>query len=385
LNFHSGDRDVKHKLIVIEDKINRLLERFNAFAAHFGEWKISICIAVSAWLLSIIFYPPADIDFNNHYCFNTHTRLNDFLKLSADPFDRGLNEPIVAYRIITPLFAWLFGLKDFWAVSIQYIALVLAIIFIYKAVARRTDNAVALLACFILSLTYLTHWTNQYPGFPDSVTHLASIITMLAPSFWLAWVGSAVGLLNDERFILAVPFILLWHLNIRHESIKLKEVVKPLFGFLVGIACVLIIRHMLATGIIGPGIERPDEYHSILKHLLAFDPALPSWPRFLIGIFWGFKFAWIIVFLSVYKGWQKYPRWIMSIFGLFLFSASMSTMLVWDVSRSVAFFFPSIILATQLLYQINVEETKRVMIVSLCLCLLSGPDYATWIGLFQKI
>ena len=143
---------------IIDAKIASWLFTFNQIANRLGTLPTAILVALSVWTISIFLYaPPLWVIMTN-----THpSRLDDFLAMCANPLERNLYEPILAYRVTTPLIAWIMGIQGYWAVGIQYIALILIFILLFIVIKRRTDNVTAILTCLALSLTHVAIWTNM--------------------------------------------------------------------------------------------------------------------------------------------------------------------------------------------------------------------------------
>lgn len=352
-----------------DQRIRFFLCQFDKLAQRIGNIQTAILVGVSVWGISLFLYaPPLFIIFTN----TSPTRLDDFLAMCVNPFTRNLYEPILAYRIITPFIAYVLGLQGIIAVSIQYTALVLAFALIYIIVKRKTNNVIAMLTCFALSLSHVAQTTNTHWGIPDSVTHLATALAMLTPTPWLIGFATVVGTLNDERFVIAIPFILLWHLGSKDSRLEVKKIIKPLIGFLCGLFIVLIIRYALTVGWIGPGIVIPKLYSQISeKSISNFQPWDSTWLQFLINIFLGYRWVWIIFFVAILKRWNSYNRLFLVILSASVFFATLSTMIVADVSRSTSFFFPAIIISVCLVYDRYPIFCQRILLASVILCILT--------------
>jgi hypothetical protein len=78
---------------------------------------------------------------------------------------------------------------------------------------------------------------------------------------------SCIGTLNDERWLFSVPFLLYWHGSdhAKAGTINWTNAARAGIGITVGIVIVLLIRHALTVGWLGPGIAEPDTYKIIRK------------------------------------------------------------------------------------------------------------------------
>ena len=61
-----------------------------------------------------------------------------------------------------------------------------------------------------MSLTHITHYTFFNWGVPDSFVLLPVVIMMKYLNPYVFFLCSLLGILADERFLMSVPFIVLW-------------------------------------------------------------------------------------------------------------------------------------------------------------------------------
>ena len=211
--------------MTVDSTLSNWFSAFDKFAERRPRWLVAVLVGVAAWSLSFFLYAPR--------LWMTENRLVDFLHMCANPLERHLQEPILAYRITTPVIAWMLHMRSWGAIGIQYVALILSLSILYLTMQRRISRVTALLTCFALSLTYVGQFTNLHPGFPDSVTHLCIAITLFCPLSWVFALCTMFGTLNDERFVLAIPFILLWSLKGQHFFTEVRKTLSLSGGFLV--------------------------------------------------------------------------------------------------------------------------------------------------------
>ncbi|MBD2459667.1 hypothetical protein H6G89_01305 [Oscillatoria sp. FACHB-1407] len=316
------------------------------------------------------------------YSNNSPSRWDDLLAMCANPLTRNLHEPILAYRITLPVIAHSLGLYgDRWSwrallatPGLPYLALIGTLAIVYVVVQRQTNSTVAALTSLALSLTHLTQWTNTHWGHPDSITHLAIAVTMLSPNVWLTGVMTVLGSLNDERFVVAIPFVLLWYIATEPTPPKrIQASLKTIAGFAVGLVIVVLVRHALTVGWIGEGIERPAVYNSILDVLM--NPWKINWAVFLTSLFLGYRWVWVVLGLALGIAWRKPYRWIGLGLGVAVLLASYFTITVADISRSTAFYFPAIAIAVWLLYRQSAILCYRALAVVSVACILTPGFY----------
>lgn len=325
-----------------------------------------------AWVVSNLFYA-------RPFWMSLHdptmaTRYDDFIAMCANPFARGLSEPIVAYRVTAPTIAWLLGLRGVSGVIVQYAAIVGMLALVFHAMARRTDRSLALLVTVGIAGTFAVVWPNTKPGFPDSVTHLATAIALVWPSPLVALAMTVFGTLNDERFALAIPFILLWH---AWSSASLREILRSSWrrglGVLGGAAIVLFVRHALTVGWIGPGIEPLRVYGIVGGSLIKiFDP-LAGWREYLVNVVTAFRALWFVVLLAPLASPIRGARlWLYYLSLAIVVRCSASVI---DVSRAITFAFPAVMLAVAWLASVQRERALRWTIVCVALLYLTPLFY----------
>jgi len=190
----------------------------------------------------------------------------------------------------------------------------------------------------------VTQWTNTHWGHPDSLTFLPISILLLKKNPLIIVFCTFIGSLNDERFILSIPFLLLWwHLTDQKEG-RNFNLNKAIFSFSVGILILFLFKLALITGYIGPGIEKE---HSLFISLLNdfFLPIVlnPSrWPQFIFLVFLGFRFLWLLPLVALIICIRNKKLFIF--YSLFI-SILLSTIVIMinaDIGRSISFCYPLI-------------------------------------------
>ena len=330
-------------------------------------------IGLTSWLLSIFLYSPRLILFLGYG--SPDTRRDNLLKQCLDPFRRDLlyGEDHLYSRLIQPLIAnflgWCGERRDFLAIlgtpGIAYIALILTLSFTYLALSKRFSDKIALPSTFLISTTMVTQWTNTFWGHNDSLSFLPISIVLCIRKWWVILIATFIGCLNDERFVLAIPFLLLWWWPKEYKNLKdiFQKLIPIIFPLLIGLFIFIVIRIFLSIGLIGPGIESES---SFLKYLLIdfglkgkiLNPS--TWPSVLVQVFLSYRWVWIIVILSISilmnNGYSlKFFFFIFSLIGTILISTVNA-----DISRSIAFAFPLIPYSLSLIYEHYGGHDKRI-------------------------
>ena len=291
-------------------------------------------------------------------------RFADFIRLCEDPLTRDLTEPIVAYRVTAPLIAYLSGLRGPEGAVVQYLANILTFAILFWVLRKRgLDVAASFLVCFGLALTQVAQVSNTWLGYPDSVTNLFLAIAMSRFRFGVLFVSTVLGTLNDERFLLGLPLVFLWHLWGVAPREAMRRVALAAAGAVLGIGIVLTTRYALAVGWIGPEIP-PSVYGG-------FQWGNTPWVYKVLGIGFGFRWMWLVPAAAVWLAWNRGHRWYAGCLGLVLAAGAAACTMPADISRSVAQLFPGVICGAAILYQAAPVRCRQLLIVVVVASLLT--------------
>ena len=336
-------------MIPINVKYRRLLDH---------GWPSALMIGLAVWLFGICIKFP-------HVLLTADplpSRLDDFLKLCANPFARDLGVQYLAYRIVVPVIAWITHLPATVCTFIQFPFLIVAYAVLFRVVQLRTkDLTFAVLVVGGLSLTFFAHWTNSYFGFPDLFSHLCSALALLSSNPFVLIFTCLFGTLNDERWILSIPFVIYWHSSACANADVLNWLKAARAGacIAVGLICVALIRHALTVGWIGPGIAEPKLYKEYASFSIAdLRPYHSTWVLYILNVAMGFGWYWLVMLRTV--GQQLLSRVPVSglLVGGGLLFGGLASMLVEDVSRSVGFLFLGLVIAAVYEYDLNPQRTR---------------------------
>lgn len=318
----------------------------------------SLTVGLLSWLLSIALYSPRLTLFLG--LNSGATRRDDLLAQCIDPLTRNLAEPILAYRIIQPWIAHALGLcgdrRDLLALlgspGIAYLALILALACCHWALWQRFSASVALLGTLALATTMVTQWTNTAWGHPDSLTLFPIALLLIWRQPLLVATAVALGALNDERLVLALPFLALWWWRASDKlTDAVRELRSPTLGVLAGLAVAVLVRAALARGWIGPGIVDAYSGGSLLSGPLQRVLQPSTWPGLLVMVFLGFRWLWLVPVMALSILWRERVTIRGLGYGIGLLLTSLATFSVADVSRSFAFLFPAILVGLTILVE----------------------------------
>jgi hypothetical protein len=317
----------------------------------------SIRVALASWALSTFLASPPLFAWRWDF-LTGRGRSADYLRLCADPFARNLIEPLLAYRLTTPVLAWLLNLPPVGALALPYLINVAFLAVMFIALRKRLKALPAFLTVIIVALSFPLFWSNWNTGLPDSTTHLFTVIMMINPGVFVTLVASLLGFLNDERMILALPFVLLWHYGSpEFHRAWWYRAIRWICAVLVGTGAYLVIRHALTVGWIGPGIVRPQVYGEMAVDVSNFRPWLRSWPVAILNIFLGFRWAWLLMasfsmtlIREKHYGFATYYLCALAL-------GALASVLVADVSKSIGYAFPALLLAAAELNRRNAIQS----------------------------
>ena len=239
-----------------------------------------------------------------------------------------------------------------------FLILSYAIIF-YVVLEHTADKRFSILVVAGLSLTFFAHWTNRWLGFPDSFSHLFSALALISSNPFLLAMCCIFGTLNDERWLFSVPLLLFWHRS-NHAKVgkfSSRTATRAGIGLAVGILIVLLIRHALTIGWLGPGIAEPTVYKIMRSTLLdRFNPLNSTWALFALNIFMGLGWYWLAVIKLITRQLSSPTLDFRLAARYFILIASLSTLVVEDVSRSIGFLFLVVVIAS--VYDYNTDPAS---------------------------
>lgn len=345
-----------------------------------GTWaerQSAVKVGVFVWLLSTLVAAPALFGWSWE-TIALNSRAADYLRLCADPLTRDLNEPILAYRIAVPLLAWALQLPPIAALVLPYLAHVGFLGFVFVALRRRSTATLALLGTTIVGLSFALFWSNWRPGFTDTFTHLAVGAMLVSSSARVAGLATLLGFLNDERMVLALPFVFLWHLP-SFLAAENRRTTTTRWVLAVFAAAVVYagLRYSLQVGWIGTGVPRPVVYQDISAHIGGFRPHLGSWTVWGLNVFLSFRWAWVLVFAWLILGWREGSRVSVSLAIGALAGGVLASAVVADVARSVGFLFPLLLVAIAGLASRDPQSTG-VWLLRIVTALLATPVFFTF-------
>lgn len=264
-----------------------------------------------------------------------------------------------SYRLLVPLLAHTFGFGLKTALIIQQ---VLACLFLLLALATLRkffqDNLSALFAAMMMAVSFPGQW-----GFCDFFCFDGYAYFLIALAVWTTspWVLAAAvfaGGLSDERVIMVTPLIWLW-ISIRNGreagGFSVRSLLWPRVNHLALSAAVIlfVLLRLYIAAKWGSLYETSDICQwAVIKKCIHF---LPS--AILTGLKGG-----IIIFLAAIALFLARRRFaLLALAVCAVIPSLMTTLMVFDLSRSLYYAFPALFMAMAVLaQQCSVSDCRKI-------------------------
>lgn len=295
----------------------------------------SLLLAVALMTTAMLYVRPAlSSSFHGIY----------YAQLAAHPFQAANPN---AYRLLTPLVAYLLGLRGDRIIILNLLVALVLLLVVYYHSRRRMKYApgLALATAAMLAFTMPTLFTIYYGGYTDSTSYLLILLMLVcgrSPAlFWLLFL---LGLLNRESVVFLLPFFALWHWrSLESPKIFVRSV-------LVGPAVALVLYALFRAAINSQGAV----LHSGAFY---FEPLMKDplyWLRqvargYPLGFFSAFKLFWVLPVAALVLA-LRTRAYLMAalVVAPVLFSAAQSFIAL-DTSRMLAMAFPSLLVSVMVL------------------------------------
>ena len=203
-----------------------------------------VLTALLAWSLALFCAAPSLHYFELSQIFNS--RAGEFVQQCANPLTRAITgAPFLGYRVFVPTVACLLGARHYVALALPYVATIAFLSVVCFVMSERHGRRMGTIATMLVATSYAVTWPDCMLGYPDSVAHLLAACLLLTRRPWLIGAMVAARMLTDERFILELPFVFLWHQGapISREGQRLRKAWLPV---VLGLASCLVVRRALS-------------------------------------------------------------------------------------------------------------------------------------------
>jgi hypothetical protein len=335
-------------------------------------------IGLGSWALAFFLAAPSMAMFTRATIFSL--RSGDYVHQCQHPLTRALGTPLMAYRVFVPAVAHLLGANLWLDLLIPYAASAALLAVVAFVVGRRLGRPSAVAAAVLVGTSYAVTWPNNLLGYPDSVSHLIAASLVLVRRRWLFALLVLCGLLTDERFLLSLPFVALWLAPEPGEGTRNPF---PWSAAAAGIALWLAARHALTAGWIGPGIAPVQTYLDMKVTVRNLVPTQMSWTVWWGNVAVSYRWAWIVIAAGAARRWRRGGRAEAAALLALLALSTASTIIVFDVARSVAFTFLCLPIALAWLAEAPSSPAPRVAVWAAWLCIATPslwvvPGYSIW-------
>jgi hypothetical protein len=350
---------------LMDANVTRILARLHA---RCGTRLAATLVGAFTLVISLFLaFPPLSMFLEKH-----PGRLEIFSTQCANPLIRQFptSENYLALRVFVPALAYLTGLRGAQGLVIILLANIGSLVLIYLLFLRYFKPEIAFYGTLGLGLTVVCQASNLYPGFPDSVSNLFILFLLYRPSRLLFFTLPMLALVNDERFLVGLPLVFLFHVARKPLSEWFRCSCANLLASAAGLALGYGARYALIHGL----VERPIQQ--------------PLYPQMGM-LMWGSPAAWAAAWLLSFKGWWliplllavRYPKRASG--GVLILSAGclcagmMAATTVQDIWRSMGQLFPAFIICGVLLQQANQAFCEKAFRILLLLNLLLPTVYVT--------
>jgi hypothetical protein len=292
-----------------------------------------------------------------------------YAQLASNPFQPANPN---AYRILTPLVAYLTGLRgDRIIILNAIIALSLLALVYYHSRKAAYSPALSLAVTLMLALSMPTLFTLFYGGYTDSTSYLLIFLMLVyrARSLWF-WLLFLLGLLNRESVVFLLPFFALLHWE------SLKSNARFIRSMLFGLAAV-ILSYLLFRALIGS--------QATVKHSASFylEPLLRDplyWLRqvansYPLGFFSAFKLFWLLPLAAIFFALRRRAYIALALILTPIICSAAQSVIALDTSRMIAMAFPSLLVAVCVIRKETGDDYLSVCVILLALVNLFVPQY----------
>lgn len=280
----------------------------------------------------------------------------------------------MSYRLLVPLIGYTFGFGTMTALVIQQVLACLFLLIVLLTLRRVfEDKLSALLAGMMVATSFPGQWGFSDFVFFDGVAYFFIALAFWTTSPWMVAGAVLAGGLTDERVILMTPLIWLWN-GFRNgcgtEGFSVRSLLWPRanhFGIFAGVILFGLVRLYLALkwGSLYEASEVCEWI--IIKKCIHFLP---------IATLTGFKGGIIVFFVSTALLIVRRRFALLALAGCAVMPSLMAAIMVWDLSRSLYYAFPSLFLGmTVLARQCSISECRKIMFCSFLGSILFSTCY----------
>ncbi|RZJ58491.1 MAG: hypothetical protein EOO55_00435 [Hymenobacter sp.] len=341
-------------------------------------WRLK---TIGLCFVCVLVFQFPELQFLYHYAV-THTEPNDtyaiFAQQVADPWsnhstEADSHESKMIFRLTVPLVARLFHLNVFGVLALQVVLGLVMLWALLTLIERLTqDRPTALLLVVGVCFTYYggAFLHDVYCLF-DPFGYALLVLMLLNRRPWALYLLSVAGCFVDERVLVASLLVVLWH-SLRATGDAVPTVRRPAVSW-------------AAAAIVGGWLT-----YGALRLWLAAHYALPTNSGELglkvlkismkrhgmaLGFITSIESYWVLVLLALVLL-IKHRQWLLAIVmvGAFLPIAA-GSFLVHDITRSLAYSFPVVLVALVVLARYLTRDSLRHLALVIAGFAMLIPNY----------
>lgn len=352
------------------------LARFlGATAIVIGEAPTAFLVALACFVFSLVMIFPmqpaylllggrmdhktyGDLTYTSRFFFS-------YLPISEHPMARTDSDYLFTrHRILGPLIAHFTGLRGRKSALVPVAANFFLLWAIYAALRRRQlPHDLCAILTATLSLTLIVATSQAWAGYQDSLGCLAIAVALWTESIPLAAIVFFIGMLAEERILLAGPLFIIWHALGENEPHWFRRAVLRSISLLVVLGlwllCYFSLHHALqitTKDVTSVAFEDFRRYKSFV------------WP----GFYFGLRAAWLLPVMLVMRWFFQRGRRVAALLILLSILGVLAVSLrVGDISRVCCLAFPAVLLAAVYLYRGSPLAARYYLLSAFALNLVS--------------
>ena len=295
-------------------------------------WHAILCAVLSQALSFFLFSPALWMAPNGRFT-------NQYEPLTHQPWtDAPLESPQTRHRILAPTIAYALQLHGLASAFVPIVGGTIMLMLTYLVVTRHIEERWASWATVLVATTQTLISSQTWIGYQDTFGGAAIMACFLTRTPWFAAAYLFLGMLAEERCAVAIPFILLWHVDLAQPR-PWKTVSLWVLALFVAVVAwagyyYYATQHFLSA-------EQRATYN---LGGTSFRQMMSQLNYLALGYFQSIRGAWIIIGYVGYLLLQR-SSWLAMLIGLVgILGCLVQAGIVADISRSTAMLWPIVLL-----------------------------------------
>jgi hypothetical protein len=312
-------------------------------------WVRAAVVSIACTSFSFVLYAP------NLWEGACDSRCQDVLAMAESPLAPAhLNWPLSAYRVSTPILAHLLQLRGMSVLAVPIASNILALGLLFHLLSKFLPPMLTGMTALAFALTQFTQVGNTWLGWPDPLSNVALLAIMLARNELMIAAAVALGGLNDERFLVALPLALGWHLSSQLPPLTAKKILLTIAPVALGLIAVGVTRHAITIGSWGQPVPQ-----TVYDQVAPFVYFLNFWHKPLAAFF-AFRWLWLIPIVAVRSLWDV-SRIRGFTYGTLIAASCFVLTLPGDMTRSMMAAFPIFLIGLRSIAAVQIGTVRRLV------------------------